>query len=159
MFFDNERARASVLEGELKNPQELEQAIVYAELNRRLDDSNREAFLASEACKEIKEAGLVSKKTLIRLSKADDIRRRRKMAAFQIAKEKNDPLWKALVKNRIRERALIKGIMQKYHSTAERSAKVAQRAYLKVAKMAPMTYTDPNAKSIAQREYRQNRGF
>lgn len=157
MFYDH--ARESILEGELKNPKELEEAIVYAELSRRLDDDTREAFLASNECKELEEAGLVSKRTLIRLSKADDVRRRRKMAAFQIAKEKNDPLWKALVKNRVRERALIKGIMSKYHSTAERNAKVAQRAYLKVAKMAPMSYTDPNAKSVAQREYRQNRGW
>lgn len=158
MFFDE--ATKPILEGEqLKNPQELEHAIVEVELDRMITDENREAFLNSAECKELVEAGLVSKKTLIRLSKADDVRRRRKMAAFQIAKEKNDPLWKALLKNRIRERALIKGIMAKYHSTAERNAKVAQRAYLKVAKMAPMSYTDPNAQSLKQKEYRINRGW
>ena len=76
---------------------------------------------------------MISRRTLVRLSKKDDLARRVKMAAFQVAKEKKDPLWTKLVKNRVIERALIKKIVQKYSNMAVRVAKAGQRDYLKAA--------------------------
>lgn len=138
MFF-SPKNQDITLEQELKDPQELEREFVYMEL-AKMSDEDKAAFPQSEACAKLMEAGLISKKTLIRLSKSDDLSRRRKMAAFQLAKEKNDPLWKALVKNRIKERQLIRAIATKYRTGAERGAKVSQRAYLKSIgnKMAPI---------------------
>ena len=138
MFFSTNTG--AVLEGELKNINELEQEVVYAEL-ARLDDASRKETLDKYG-KELEEAGLISRKTLVRLTKSDDLSRRRKMVAFQIAKEHKDPLWTQLVKNRVRERYLINQIMKKYHSGAERGAKIAQKAYLKVNKLAPLRPTN-----------------
>lgn len=138
MFYDK-NAGSSILEQELRDPKELEKEFLYMEL-ARLSDEDREAFVKSEQCQQLMEAGLISKKTLIRLSKNDDLSRRRKMVAFQLAKEKNDPLWKALVKNRIKERQLIRAIATKYRTGADRGAKIAQKEYLKSihGKMAPL---------------------
>ena len=138
-FFDINSASGAVLEQELKDPKELERAYLFSEL-ARLSDEEKADFIKSEACARLQEAGLISKKTLVRLSKTDDLSRRRKMAAFQIAKERKDPLWSQLVKNRIKERQLIKAIMAKYATGAEKAARVGQRSYLKSIgnKMAPI---------------------
>ena len=136
MFF-NPKEVAAFGEQTVSNKTELERELLYMEL-AKLNDEEREEFIRSEECKQLQEAGLISKRTLVRLSKNDDLSRRRKMVAFQLAKEKKDPLWTQLVKNRVRERYLIKQIMNKYHTGAERGAKLAQRSYLKTHKMAPM---------------------
>ena len=77
---------------------------------------------------------MIAKHSLVRLSKSDDLNRREKLVAFQIAKERKDPLWDQLVKNRIKERQLIKSIMTKYKSGAVSGAKKSQKSYLKSIK-------------------------
>lgn len=136
-FFDPNKD--SFIENEIRDPKELERAYLFDEL-ARMSDEDKKAFAESEEFKKLSEAGLISKRTLVRLSKTDDVSRRRKMAAFQIAKDKKDPLWAQLVKNRIKERALIKSIMAKYGTAAERSARTSQKAYLKSIgnKLAPL---------------------
>ena len=52
------------------------------------------------------------------------------MAALQIARDKNDPLWQKLVSNRVLERKLLASISKKYGAKAGIVAKVAQREYL-----------------------------
>jgi len=96
----------------------------------QLTDEKKTEFLASENCKILQEKGFLHKKTLVRLNKTDDLSRRIKIASFQIAKEKDDPLWAALVKNRVKERELISKITQKYGNAGTRDAKVAQKTYL-----------------------------
>ena len=44
---------------------------------------------------------------MVRLSRQDDMARRVKIAAYQLAKDKKDPLWTKLVLNRVKERQLI----------------------------------------------------
>ena len=107
-FFDLKGG--AVLEQDLKDPRELDRVYLFDELSR-MSDAEKEEFPKTEKCARLMEAGLISKKTLVRLSKTDDLSRRRKMAAFQIAKERKDPLWNQLVKNRIKERQLIRAIM------------------------------------------------
>lgn len=136
-FFDLKGG--AVLEQDLKDPKELDRVYLFDELSR-MSDAQKEEFAKSERCARLMEAGLISKKTLVRLSKTDDLSRRRKMAAFQIAKERKDPLWNQLVKNRIKERQLIRAIMAKYATGADKAARVGQRSYLKSIgnKMAPI---------------------
>lgn len=136
-FFDLKGG--AVLEQDLKDPRELDRVYLFDELSR-MSDAQKEEFAKSEECARLMEAGLISKKTLVRLSKTDDLSRRRKMAAFQIAKERKDPLWNQLVKNRIKERQLIRAIMAKYATGAEKAARIGQKSYLKSIgnKMAPI---------------------
>ena len=131
MFF-NENDRQGVLGEDLANPNALLEAMIYAEASK-LPQDERIAFAESEEAQLLVEKSVLNKKTLVRLSKNDDLARRVKMAAFQVAKEKKDPLWTKLVKNRVIERALIKKIVQKYSNMAVRVAKAGQRDYLKAA--------------------------
>lgn len=113
----------------LDNPEELLESFIAYELSK-LDDSQLKSFVESEECQAMLEKKMITRKTLVRLSKNDDLARRKKMAAYQLAKEKNDPLWDKLVAVRVKERALIDKIVAKYGSKAERAAKVGQKEYL-----------------------------
>lgn len=96
-----------------------------------LTDEQIQEFCNSPEAEALVEAGKLRRKTLVRLSKKDDMSRRKTMAAFQLARDKKDPLWAKLVKNRVQERKLIGQIEQKYGTKAERVAKLGQRDYLK----------------------------
>ena len=113
----------------VENVDELLEAFIAYELSQ-LTEAQFKAFTESEECQAMLEKRLVGRNTLVRLSKNDDLTRRTKMAAFQIAKEKDDPLWQKLVKNRIKERQLIAAIVKKYGMKGQRAAKVGQRQYL-----------------------------
>ena len=115
----------------------LEEAYIYDELSH-LTDENKKAFLQSEECKAMEEKALIGRKTLVRLDKNDDLTRRTKMAAFEMAKQKGDVLWDKLALNRVKERDLISKIMKKYGSKAQRIARVGQREHLK--KKMPTTF-------------------
>lgn len=115
------------------------ESFIFDELAQLPDDKKTE-FLASEECKAMEEAGIIGKRTIVRLSKTDDLSRRMKIAAFQMAKEKDDPLWGQLVKNRIKEKELISKIAQKYGNVARRTAVSGQREFLKVM---PTAFTRP----------------
>jgi len=96
-----------------------------------LSDEKIQEFCESDEAQALVEAGIMRKKTLVRLSRKDDMSRRRTMAAFTLARDKKDPLWAKLVKNRVQERKLIGDIVRKYGNQAERVAKVGQKEYLK----------------------------
>lgn len=120
----------AVMGGSVKNENELMEQYIYDELSM-LTDEDKKAFLESSDCQALLEKGLINRKTMIRLNKNDDLARRTKMAAFQLAKEHKDPLWTQLVKNRIKERMLIRKIATKYSSKASIAARRGQRDYLK----------------------------
>ena len=96
-----------------------------------LSDEKIQEFCQSPEAEALVEAGVMRKKTLVRLSKKDDFSRRRTMAAFTIAREKKDPLWSKLVKNRVQDRKLIGEIVKKYGGKADKVAKAGQKEYLK----------------------------
>ena len=132
MFFNPDK-KDQILEQELANPNAYTDALICAEASR-LSQDERVAFAESEEAQALLEKQMISRRTLVRLSKKDDLARRVKMAAFQIAKQKKDPLWTKLVKNRVIERALIKKIVQKYNNQAVRVARKSQVEYIKTAK-------------------------
>ena len=96
-----------------------------------LSDEKIQEFCQSPEAEALVEAGVMRKKTLVRLSKKDDFSRRRTMAAFTIARDKKDPLWAKLVKNRVQERKLIGEIVKNYGGKADKVAKAGQKEYLK----------------------------
>ena len=132
MFFNPNNTTKSILGEDLENPNAYTEALIFSEA-AALPQEERKAFIESEEAKVLLEKKLLSRKTLVRLSKQDDLARRVKMAAFQIAKQKKDQLWAKLVKNRVIERQLIRKIVQKYQNQAVRLAKQGQRDYVKVA--------------------------
>lgn len=113
----------------LNNPDELAGYFIVDEVSR-MSDKDKKAFLESEECKILQERNVLKKKTLVRLNKNDDLTRRKKMAAFQIAKDNHWKEWDLLVKNRIKERQLIAKIVQKAGMKAEKAAKIQQKNYL-----------------------------
>ena len=77
--------------------------------------------------------GKLSKKTIVRLSKKDDLSKRKKMIALNLARENNDPLWDKLALNRVKERELIAKIMAKYGNKSQKLAVKSQKDFLKGA--------------------------
>lgn len=77
--------------------------------------------------------GKLSKKTIVRLSKKDDLTKRSKIIALNLAKENNDPLWEKLALNRVKERELLSKIMAKYGHKSQKLAVKSQKDFLKGA--------------------------
>ena len=128
MIFGNAAAYGGLDETDI--PQEFLEMCIADEVSH-LSDERIQEFCESDEAQALVEAGVMRKKTLVRLSKKDDMSRRRTMAAFTIARDKKDPVWAKLVKNRVQERKLIGDIVRKYGNQAERVAKVGQKEYLK----------------------------
>lgn len=75
--------------------------------------------------------GKLNKKTIVRLSKKDDITRRQKIIALNLAKDNNDPLWDKLAMNRVKERELISKIVAKYGTKSKKLAVQSQKDFVK----------------------------
>lgn len=127
MFYKGNNSQVT---DDLKNPDELLGIYIADEVAHLSDEKIQEFCAPGGPGEQLVEAGVMRKKTLVRLSKKDDLERRTTMAAFQMAKEHNDALWSALAKNRIKERELIDKILAKYGAKAEMSAKKGQKSYL-----------------------------
>lgn len=106
------------------------EACMYSEL-AAMPLAERKQVFATESYQILEEKGLIGKKTRVTLSKDDDLERRETMAAFQLAKEKNDRLWDMLALNRVKEKDLINKIRTKYSAQAKRAAAIGQRDYIK----------------------------
>lgn len=124
----------SILEGaatgdDLMDYEAYEESCAIAMLESDYTPEEVKQFVLSEECEALITEGKLNRKTIMKLNKNDDLSRRRKIAAFQLAREKNDPLWTKLVANRVKERELINKIMDKYGSRAEVVAKKSQRDF------------------------------
>lgn len=121
--------------------QELQEMLVYDELCQMLGtDELREEFFDSELPEALMEAGIVSKKTLVRLSKKDDLSRRKKMVVLQMAKEANDPMYNQLVKLRKKERTIMGKLYMKYSNRATKAAVRGQKNYLKNNRLVSLNF-------------------
>lgn len=130
-IFANGSNVTGIADGELiiEDSQAYEEACAAALLARQPDEVINE-FAHSPECEALITEGKISRKTIMKLNKNDDLSRRTKIAAYQLAKEHNDPLWTKLVKNRVKERELISAIMAKYGGRGEQVAKKSQRSFL-----------------------------
>ena len=99
----------------------------------RLNSEDIKTFCESEEAKILQEKAVLKKPTMMRLSKADDEKRRIKLAAYQLAKEANDPEFAKLKKYTALRKQSINKIMNKYGTKAAKVAKVAQKNYMKTA--------------------------
>ena len=93
-------------------------------------------FCESTEAKILQEKAVLKKPTMMRLSKADDEKRRIKLMAYQLAKEAGDPEWEKLKKFTAKRKESIAKIMNKYGAKAERMAKIAQKNYIATASKA-----------------------
>lgn len=100
----------------------------------------REEFLASEECQALQEAGMLGKKTLVRMAKVDDLTRRIKLAVLQKAKEDQDPNYLQYKKAVAKKKAFMRKMTDKYAMRVKTDAVKGQRALLKIS---PSYFTRP----------------
>lgn len=105
------------------------EAVIYDELSH-LPEVELEAFLNSEQCEAMCEEGMISRRTLVRLSKNDDLSRRTVVAAMDLAKKNNDPLWDKLVAVNKKKKEYVAAIVKKYNAKASKAARIAQKEYI-----------------------------
>lgn len=118
-----------VLEQELSNPDSLYTSFLIDEV-AHMDDEARNKFLAEQA--PILEAkGILGKRTIVRLSRMDDLSRRKNVAAIQLAKDKNDRLWIDALKARKKYKEYLAKIYVKYDSKSNQVAKKGQQEYIR----------------------------
>lgn len=103
---------------------------LYMEL-ASLPYEDRKAIVESEEAAILEAKGLIGRKTLIRLNKNDDVARRTSAAAYQMAKDNNDPLWKKLMFHMGKKNEYKDKILKKYNAKAERVAKKSQKEFMK----------------------------
>lgn len=109
----------------------LESAIV--EHVSMMSDDERKAYLNSDEFHQLEEAGIVGRRSVVRMTKYDDLTRRIHLAALQKAKEVGDADWEALRKNRIKERQLLDRIYKKYANKVKRDAIKSQKRLVKLS--------------------------
>lgn len=139
MLFDSIMPGSSqddLIKESFKDTTQLESAFIADEVAHLPEDKINEFCKPGGVGEQLVQEGKLRKKTLVRLSKNDDLTRRTKMGALLLAKEKNDPLYAKLVKNRIQKKDLVDKIMQKYGRTGQQVAKKAQADYLHGTKSA-----------------------
>lgn len=118
------------IENTIQNKEEFEQLMIACEI-AEMDKETLEEFCERDGLGEyLVTEGKLKNKTLIRLSKKDDLSRRKKMVAYQMAKEKNDPAWAKFIKYRTLARKEEEKMFKKYESKAERVAKEGQKKWM-----------------------------
>ena len=106
------------------------ESIIVDEICKMDDEAIRE-WCATDECAALCEAQVLRKPTAMRLSKADDFKRREKIAAYTLARQANDPLFRKMIKARVMWKTLSDKILAKYNAKATRTAKKAQAKYIK----------------------------
>lgn len=96
-----------------------------------LPEEQRKAIAESEEAAILEAKGKISRKTIVRLNKQHDLERRESAAAYQLAKEANDPLWGKLMLYMGKKNEFKKKILKKYANKATRVAKQAQKDFIK----------------------------
>lgn len=107
--------------------------MAYDDISHGTSDQIKE-FCESAAAQVLTERQVLNKKSLFRLSKADDQKRRIKLIVYQMAKEKNDPDWKKMLMHRSKMKEYRAKLIKKYGVKASKIATQAQREYIKRAK-------------------------
>ena len=103
-------------------------------------EEKRNEFLNSEECEALQEAGLLGKKTIVRMTKVDDLGRRIKLAVIQKAKEDQDPNYLQYKKAVAKKKFFMSKMNDKYAMRVKNDAVKGQRALLKIS---PTYFTRP----------------
>ena len=118
------------IDEEFINEDGLVEALIVDEV-LKMDEQEIRDWCETPEAKALVEANVLRKPTLMRLSKADDKKRREKLAAYRLAKAHKDPLYNKLLLYRGKWKAVSAKIMQKYGSKASRIAQKSQKTYIK----------------------------
>lgn len=84
--------------------------------------------------------GKISRKTIVRLNKADDLHRRAQIGAMLAAKANNDPKYVKYMKYKALCRELKQDILEKYASKGQKIAKQSQREFLSKKSSLPQKF-------------------
>lgn len=138
MLYGHSFLKESLVDDELKDVdlKPYVELVAYDDLSRGTTEQIHE-FCESELATVLQERQVLNKGTMMRLSKQDDVRRRQKLIAYQLAKEANDPAWKkmTLYRSKMKEQRAI--IMKKYGKKAQKIANASQKEYIKAARKEP----------------------
>ncbi len=129
-FFANTHDNDDIMLDEEFDMDAYNETCLFMEL-ASLPEEDRKAIAESEEAAILEAKGKISRKTIIRLNKKDDMERRTSAAAYQLAKDANDPLWGKLVKALNMKKMYKEKILKKYGVKAQRVAKQSQKDYLK----------------------------
>lgn len=117
---------------EMANSKEVLEMLLVDDVMRGSSEQIKE-FCESPEARILQEKSILKKPTMMRLSKADDEKRRVKLMAYQLAKTANDPEFTKLKNYTEKRKASIAKIMTKYGPKAEKMAKIAQKKYIATA--------------------------
>lgn len=117
---------------EMANSKEVLEMLLVDDIMRGSSEQIKE-FCESPEARILQEKSILKKPTMMRLSKADDEKRRVKLMAYQLAKTANDPEFTKLKNYTEKRKASIAKIMTKYGPKAEKMAKIAQKKYIATA--------------------------
>jgi len=107
-------------------------------INSCINDPSGENFkYVKENFQAINEGRKMAKRTIVRMSKDDDLKRRKSVAAMLIGREKKDPDWVKAMKFRKLYILYKKKVIKKYDSKSNRAAKLSQRKHIKDMKKMP----------------------
>ena len=125
----------------------LVEAFIIDDLTHNYGEDTIKEFCAAGGVGEaLLEAKVLSnKRTLMRLSKESDLKRREVIAAIRMAREKNDPLFAKLIKHKLLFKQNRQKIMAKYGSRASKAAIVGQKEYIKRMKNVNLTNSGSGA--------------
>ena len=123
----------------IKDANALIESFIYDTITSHGEEFTKQ-FLESAECKALEEAGVLGKKTIVRMTKIDDLSRRIKLAVLQKAKEDRDPNYLALKKVIAKKKALSAKLMAKYKGRVKNDAIKSQRALMKIS---PSYFTRP----------------
>lgn len=118
------------IENSIKNKEEFEQLMIACEL-AEMDKETLQEFCGEDGLGEhLVTEGKLKNRTLVRLSKKDDLARRKKMACYQLAKEHGDPAWKKFIAFRQKAQVEEEKMFKKYSAKADKLAKEGQKNWL-----------------------------
>ena len=119
------------IENSIKDKDTFEQLMIADEVANLPEEELNEFCKPGGLGETLVTEGKLKNRTLVRLSKKDDLARRKKMACYQLAKEANSPDWKKFSFHRQKALEHEKRMFKQYGAKAERIAKESQRDYLK----------------------------
>ena len=115
-----------------ESEREVLENLIVAELAETLTSEEFNAFLESDECETLMEAGRISKKTIMRLNKVDDLERRTSMAAIDLAKQSNNIAFKEYQKAMKKARIAKEKMLRQFGSKGKKIAKKAQKEFLRM---------------------------
>ena len=129
IFFEEGSVMPSI-EASFAHPERITECLIVDEVSKLPTETIQEFCKPGGVGEQLVQEGKMRRKTLVRLSKKDDLERRTSMMNIQLAKDNNDILWRKLVKNRQQKHDLIDAIDKKYGHRGARLAKKSQNEFL-----------------------------